>query len=184
MDAETNTQSPLLQFYLGTGTDARGRRIEEILAWDDEKLERVHDYIQWLFPLTERSAFNAQAPRLRPDEIESFRRNDALRRRLKQSLERMLRFYGLRLEQSRLEKIKVVPTSDFGRRSGRWLSPNNHNHLRLTRIMTSTATLGLIDEARALRAALLDLANRTPSAATRTTVEYWRRAIPDDDDDS
>ena len=49
--------SQLVNFYLGDAPDNQGRMIDEILSWKDEQLEDVHDYIQWLFPLKERSAF-------------------------------------------------------------------------------------------------------------------------------
>ena len=43
---------------------AKGKRgfLEDVLQWDDEKLERTHDYIQWMFPTDQESAFNASAP--------------------------------------------------------------------------------------------------------------------------
>ena len=53
---------PLLRFYRLEGPDARGRTLPEIWAWDAARLEGVHDYIQWLFPLPEPSAFNPHAP--------------------------------------------------------------------------------------------------------------------------
>ena len=53
---------PLLRFYGLESGDARGRSLTEIWGWDDERLEQVHDYIQWLFPLREPSAFNPGAP--------------------------------------------------------------------------------------------------------------------------
>ena len=39
--------------YLGH-KDYKGRSLEQILAWTDADLERTHDYIQVLFPTTER----------------------------------------------------------------------------------------------------------------------------------
>ena len=183
MESEIRTPSLLVRFYLGTGTDARGRHIDEIWEWDDEELEFVHDYIQWLFPLQEPSAFNSRAPRLTAADITAFQRSGTLRAQLGKSYQRMLRFYGLRLEW--VDGARVVPGPEFDRRKRGWLNPNNHNHLRLTRIMTSMATLGLSDEALALQAPLLDLAVQNPSAVTRQTVAYWRRAVLDtsgDDD--
>jgi hypothetical protein len=49
----------IMDFYSGLSPDHRGRHLNEILEWSDDELERVHDYIQWLFPLTERSGFNS-----------------------------------------------------------------------------------------------------------------------------
>ncbi|MFN3593440.1 MAG: opioid growth factor receptor-related protein [Thiobacillaceae bacterium] len=86
------TDSPLIAFYRGSGRDAAGRSLAQILAWDDERLERVHDYIQWLFPLDAPSAFNPLAPVLSPADIAAFRVDPQLRERLRASLRLMLRF--------------------------------------------------------------------------------------------
>ena len=56
------SQDAFIQFYQGQQPDNRGRMISEILEWDGELLEKAHDYIQWLFPLRDQSAFNATAP--------------------------------------------------------------------------------------------------------------------------
>ncbi len=55
-------RAAVLAFYRGEAADARGRWWRDILAKSDEWLEATHDYIQWLFPLPERSAFNPDAP--------------------------------------------------------------------------------------------------------------------------
>jgi len=86
--------SPILDFYLGTSPNAEGRRIEDIWDWDDGRLEGVHNFIQWLFPLRTRSAFNARAPVLSEAEIERFRESELLRQRLARSLDTMLRSTG------------------------------------------------------------------------------------------
>jgi hypothetical protein len=48
----------ILTFYQGQSPDSSGRMIETIWSWDYQKLEYTHDYIQWLFPLKEKSRFN------------------------------------------------------------------------------------------------------------------------------
>src|SRR5690242_21526611 len=69
----------LLGFYRGTSRDDRGRRIDEIWSFSHEQLEAVHDYIQWLFPLAERSAFNPGAPLLDEETIARFHRSEERR---------------------------------------------------------------------------------------------------------
>src|SRR5687767_5392549 len=86
--------SPIVGFYRGTTPDARGRMLEDILAADDGWLERTHDYIQWLFPLRARSAFNMHAPILDDATIEAFLAHDSLRNNLRRAFGRMLAFYG------------------------------------------------------------------------------------------
>ena len=84
-------------FYRGDGRDHRGRLLSDIHELDFYELEFNHDYIQWLFPLPEPSGANASAPLLSNDDIGRFRSDESLRRRLLQSFELMLSFFGLEL---------------------------------------------------------------------------------------
>ena len=155
--------TPVQAFYGGTGTDARGRTLQTILAWDDDALEAVHDYIQWLFPLPERSAFNPDAPILSDADVAAFHDQPALAAALRRSLARMRAFYGL----------------PGGRaRQAQWVTPGNHNMLRLSRMLRSLHLLGLDDDARAL---LRDLEALYKAGAGGVigpvTLGYWRRAV-------
>ena len=70
---------PLVAFYRDGAQDDRGRTLNEILAWPDDRLEAVHDFIQWLFPLPERSGANPGAPTLDAATIEAFHATPAMR---------------------------------------------------------------------------------------------------------
>ncbi|HKN68686.1 MAG TPA: opioid growth factor receptor-related protein [Gemmatimonadaceae bacterium] len=157
----------LIAFYSEKGTDDRGRRIGEIWSFSHEELEAVHDYIQWLFPLAERSAFNPGAPLLDDETIARFREDDVMRANLERSLRVMLDFYGLAIAG---HEILRVPT--FGPRSRVWLTPHNHNFLRLTRILKSLSLLGLHDRATQLLACLEGL-----PGIDEVTLRYWRQAV-------
>jgi hypothetical protein len=146
---------PCLDFYLGIGTDDRGRYLKEILHWPDAQLEEVHDYIQWTFPLAERSGFNIHAPVLTPLEISEFRSNPKFRQNPKASFVRILGFYGLIL--SGRQPLKVKRALYFEEASANWITLGNHNHLRITRILKSLLTLGLQEEAVAFYDCLEDI---------------------------
>lgn len=166
---------PIILFYAGQAADVFGRGIEEIWAWDHEQLEVVHDYIQWLFPLRERSRFNPQAPSLTDGVVEKFLADAVLRGRLKKSLEVMLGFYGFEmLKSDGPVQIKCAPS--FRLRSPVWLHPMNHNHLRLTRILSSIRTLGLEKESAALFSCLAEIYRVRPDKITADTFQYWQRA--------
>jgi len=172
------TKSRLLDFYSGVGTDDRGRYLKEMLQWPDARLEEVHDYIQWMFPLAERSGFNIHAPVLTPPEISEFRSNPELRQNLKASFVRILGFYGLILSGS--HPLKVKRALHFEEASRNWISPGNHNHLRITRILKSLLTLGLEEEARAFYDCLEDIygaecATSNPGIS-EATFSFWQRA--------
>ena len=111
---------PVLRFLEGRGTDGFGRRVEEILSFDDGDLERNHDFIQWLFPLPERSQAQPQPPILTAEEIAAIRGNSVARANLDRVVSMMAGFY---------------------RRNDHWLRPHDHNHLRITRIIRSLALL-------------------------------------------
>lgn len=166
----------ILDFYAGRAPDDRGRWLATILAWDDAYLEEVHDYIQWLFPLPEPSAFQPEAPLLDAKTISVFRADATLQEKLRASFLRMLSFYGLRPDEG-----AVVRAEDFRERSYNWLQPGNHNHLRLTRILRSLCLLGLEREALALFACLRSIyqeeeATARPRISART-FRFWREAV-------
>ena len=144
----------LLRFYAGTGIDDRGRRIDEIWSFSRDELERVHDYIQWLFPLDEPSAFNPRAPLLDAATIERFRTDARLRENVERSLDVMRAFYA----------------------SEDWITPHNHNFLRLTRILKSLSLLGFDERAAELLSWLEEIYTRHSSSIGTTTLEYWRAA--------
>jgi hypothetical protein len=172
----TRSDDALLRFHRLEGPDARGRTLSEIWTWDASRLEGVHDYIQWLFPLAEPSAFNPDAPLLTEATIEAFRSDASLRDRLLRSLTLMLEFYGLALASGNDGELRIGRGPAFASTSRGWLQAGDHNHLRLTRILTSLRLLGLEDHARALYECLVTIARDHPSAISATTLAYWRRA--------
>lgn len=126
-----------------------------MLSFDDASLEHVHDFIQWLFPLRERSGANPTAPRLDDATVSAFHQRPDLRANLRRSYDRMLAFYK----------------ADRG-----WLTPGNHNHLRLTRMLISLRTLGLEGEARELYGYVTAIAKQR-GGVTSDSLRYWREAM-------
>jgi hypothetical protein len=167
-----------LDFYYGVGPDQRGRFLREILDWPDDELEGTHDYIQWLFPLQERSGFNVSAPVLDAGTIYEFRSRVELQRNMGASFRRVLKFYGLEMAESSAPVIKPSPC--FAQRSKNWLAEHNHNHLRITRILKSLRILGLNSEAAAFFDCLAGIYNaETDSGFSRIsdeTFRFWRLA--------
>ena len=167
----TENTDAVVGFYSG-GRDAAGRTLGEILAWDDDRLEMVHDYIQWVFPTRQPSGVNPFAPLVTGATARAFAADEALRDRLRRALDRMLAFYGLTRRAERIE----IDAARFPARARTWLNPGNHNHLRLTRIMDSLSALGLRDDALALKRCLLEDVCAGPGAGrvTERTLEFWR----------
>jgi hypothetical protein len=164
--------SRLLDFYRGEGTDTEGRRLAEIWAWDDDDLEAVHDFIQWLFPLPEPSRFNPDAPLLTEEEIRAFRADELLQANLARSFERILAFLGLTLAEG-----KVGERANFAVRARvAWAFPN-HNWLRVTRILRSLTLLGQGEKAQALYGWLSEQYRSGRSPIPADTFRYWTAAV-------
>jgi hypothetical protein len=87
----------------------------------------------------------------------------------------MLAFYGLELSEGRVRRA-----ASFGQKSANWLRPNNHNHLRITRILKCLRLLGREEESRAFFDCLADIyasERRKPRPAiTERTFEFWQHA--------
>ena len=165
--------SAILDFYKGSGGNSGGWRLQEILEWSDEELEEVHDFIQWLFPLPEHSQANPYAPLLDPATISAFHNDEKLRRELRSSLDRMLLFYGFTRHQD-----SIFEGEHFRTRAANWLTPGNHNHLRLTRMIRSLRILGLEVEAQALWKALQTVyqSEEGANSISQRTYNFWTRA--------
>jgi hypothetical protein len=147
--------SAITSFLSGTGTDHRHRKIGDILAFDDQQLEHIHDYIQWLFPLPERSAFNALAPILTVEDIDRLRMNAAAHENIRAAAERMLSFYRL---------------------TANWLTARDHNHLRISRIIRSIAlTIGR-DDAAWFHDEIMKLVEAAGNPVSEESLAYWREA--------
>ncbi|MBL8628324.1 MAG: hypothetical protein JNM81_01755 [Rhodospirillaceae bacterium] len=167
------SDSAIIAFYRGHGTDHAGRRMADILAWDHRRLEMVHDYIQWLFPLPEASRFNPDAPLLSAADKAEFRASPELQAKVLQSLDVMLGFYGLARTPSDIQRGPVWQSTQH------WLAPLNHNHLRLTRILLFLGHIGLPDVAAQLLKVLNDIAvNEGHKMVSPRTLSFWHDAVP------
>lgn len=127
----------IVAFYSGEKPDSRGRYIEEVWSFSDHQLENVHDYIQWLFPLPTRSAFNPTAPLLTQRTISAFRESELLSSRLRQSIEVMLKFYGLESVQAKhgvgdrqIDRLRYQVTELAPARESQPSSFNSHHDKR------------------------------------------------------
>jgi hypothetical protein len=165
----------IIRFYRHQALDNRGRSLDMIRGFDDAMLESVHDYIQWLFPLRERSAFHPEAPTLTDAAVEAFHSDAALRAELAASLAVMLRFYGFCAIDDGVH-IRIEKSPVFSAHARNWLTRKNHNFLRLTRIIRCLQVLGLPDEAAALFAELERIYEHHRHIIGADTFEFWRAA--------
>ena len=167
----------MVRFYRDERGDHRGRKLSTILSRSTEWLEYTHDYIQWLFPLAVPSAFNPDAPILSSSDIQEFYSDRVLRSTLRDALNVMLDFYGLLLVARTEACMQVIKDSSFETRAQSWLTPGNHNFLRITRILKSLCLLGLPEHAQALFECLNLIYKEHGGVVGAETFEFWRRAV-------
>jgi hypothetical protein len=162
--------SQLLDFYRGTGTDSEGRTLQELWGYSYDAMEHVHDFIQWLFPLVERSRFNPSAPLLTDADIAAFRAEPPLHENLLRSFRKFLDFLGLVYVDDRVE-----PAAAGAARRAVFAAPN-HNWLRISRVLASTRMLGLEPASRAFFSYLKGLRDRDEAPIPADTFGYWQMA--------
>lgn len=167
----------LIAFYLGEFPDIEGRMIETIWSWDYRRLEYTHNYIQWLFPVKERSHFNPRAPILDDETIELFKSHPQLKAHLLQSVKVLLKFYGLQCSREEASEVEITKSSEYFERKQNWLNQDNHNYLRITRILTSLNLLGLGNYAQAFFKCLDQIYQEEKHQIGRETYEYWKYAV-------
>ena len=145
--------SAVVDFLSGDGADRAGRTLEQVLAFDDAALERHHDYIQWLFPLTEPSGAVPGSPVLNATDVAALRSSPEAQGNLRRGAARMLVFY---------------------RDTRHWRAPVDHNHLRITRILRSLRLLVSDAAADDFHAAIANLSAEAPINARSRA--FWAAA--------
>lgn len=133
---------PNLDFYLGVKPSLPdGIYINDFhdeWAGQYDKLECVHTFIQWLFPLPE-PGMNYEATPLTREEIDGFCESSTAKENLLKSYKLMLDFYGIKLRNKATGEVE---------RAANWrerfdnLNRHTHNSLRITRILKCLGILG------------------------------------------
>ncbi len=175
----TNDSPLILAFFLGSGTDDRGRKLSQIVQKSDRWLEETHDYIQWLFPLYVRSRFNPDAPLLTDEVRVAFTNPEnpnraVLQQNFGSAIYRMLAFYGYSFSPGSTD---VSPTGEWRDRADNWLTDGNHNFMRMTRVLRSMMLLGRQELARSFHECLLSAARVHPTVISKRTLAFWEEAV-------
>ncbi len=161
----------IINYYLGSGTDDKGRTLTDVLNFTDSELESVHDYIQWLFPTFEMSAYHPEAPIFTADSAMAFVETGLIMDNARFAFDRIMQFYGMAYLDS--TNKETVVRYDF---SNNWVTRGNHNFLRLTRILKFLNIVGMSNEADALFAALCGVYAAQPVVVGRRTLKFWIEA--------
>ena len=157
------TPSDAINFLNGAGNNSSGYSLEKILLWDDDSWENEHDFIQWLFPIDTPSNFNPDSPVLNAETVERMRKNPNVKKGVLEAYERFLGFCGLIRGSDGLEH------KEFKRNV--W-EHENHNWLRITRVLRCLSLLELHDEANELLSFVSNLPN-----VNAKTMQHWKNAV-------
>ncbi|MBO3461569.1 opioid growth factor receptor-related protein [Aetokthonos hydrillicola Thurmond2011] len=177
MKDEKQLTSMIVPFYLEEQPDTENRMIHEIWAWNFDKLEYTHNYIQWLFPIIEKSSFNLNAPTLNNEVIQKFYTDTRLQKNLLQSLTVLLRFYGLQGSVNEDGIYIVTKSEDYPNRMKQWINSSNHNYLRITRILKCLVSLGCNTYAQAFYQCLKQIYSEESQLIGNKTFHFWTGAI-------
>ncbi|XP_021420152.2 opioid growth factor receptor-like [Oncorhynchus mykiss] len=144
---------------------------------DYKRLERVHSYIQWLFPLRE-PGVNYMASELTKKEILAFRESEGAKKRLVESYELMLRFYGIQLVNKDTGEVK---RADNWKERFANLERNMHNNPCITRILKGLGELGFEHYQSPLVHFFLEemLVKKNLSSIKRNVFDYFLFAVRD-----
>ncbi|XP_072552902.1 opioid growth factor receptor isoform X2 [Salminus brasiliensis] len=172
---------PNLKFYLNeiksSPDDVSIETFHSEWRTDYKRLERAHSYIQWLFPLRE-PGVNYMATELTKKEIQAFRENEEAKKRLVDSYELMLGFYGIQLLSRETGEVK---RAENWRERFANLERNMHNNLRITRILKSLGELGFEHYQAPLVRFFLEetLVRKNLSSVKRSVLDYFLFAVRD-----
>lgn len=136
MNQSDEDVTALISFLHGLGKDTHNRTLTDVWAFDDTQIEQTHDFIQWLFPLAERSLSAPKSPSL----------NEAAKTALRASA---------------VAKNNILTSREwyegFLERNRHWVVRYDHNHLRITRVIKSLRLLVDNDCADGFRDAVYDM---------------------------
>lgn len=149
--------SQLTQFLLADGQIPNGKTFGQIMNQRTADFEMAHDQIQWLFPLPEPSRAQPQSPILTRAEYDELKAGYFHLDRLVSAKRYMLEF---------LSRYKL------------WMSPHDHNHLRISRVIKCASLFRghvYADDFRVMVwKTLRD--NGKADVISNTTVNHWLAA--------
>lgn len=138
-------------FLMGTAKDGKLRYYDEFFRYTDRQLERYHDYIQYMFPTDRKSKYEL-APTVSVQDARCWGQEEPIVRNMRKAYKRMKQFY-----------------SD----SERWITPNNHNYRRISRMLRSMRMFSLNNEADDFFSFVSDIYEKNESIIGSKTYEYW-----------
>ena len=148
-----NHPSNIVDFLNGTCTDSSNRYLQDIWKMDDQEIENTHNFIQWIFPLKERSQAVPNSPILTEDEIIHIKDSNITQNNIKKSSEWFLNFLT---------------------RNNYWICYSDHNHLRITRAVKSLRMIHSNEEAEKFKKHIFDLIEDNEYKISERALQFWK----------
>ena len=145
----------LVDFLNGTSPDHQGRYLRDIWDFNDRTIEHTHDFIQWMFPLTEKSLSVPGVPTLSATDIEAIRSSDVARANLERSAQWYLGFL---------------------QRNNHWIRSYDHNHLRVTRMVKCVRLVFGGTRADVIKKSVFQITGGGLNHISDRTLRYWEDA--------
>lgn len=169
-------EGEIVEFYMGqTRTPQTNLSIDDVHSLTWEKLENAHDYIQKIFPIRTASQAIKPAPISTEKDEQQFRDSLYLRRQILKSLFVMLDFYGLEYD---IMSDSIIKAPHFKQRALVWLNADNHNHARLSRILSSLQLYDFQEYSLKLHLTLKQIYKENPTAISPKTIKIWQEFFP------
>jgi hypothetical protein len=143
-------------FLAGTCRDARARHINDILRFTPDKIEENCTFLQWVFPTHEPSPIEPGAWTLTTADIYAINRSYEALKNHNAALSMMRHFYILH--------------------NTSWLTIGDHNHKRITRIITNISLVHGVERARGFYDIIMFHVSQVGNPINPTTLEFWRKA--------
>lgn len=162
----------ILEFYRGEKPNTDGLYIKDIIDADDLFLEANHTYIQWLFPNRDASYFNKDAPLLTDEVVSRIKSSDTYLYMVKKAFDRMMKFYNI--------DTMSAYHADFPPRQFWWVTKNNHNFFRCTRILNTLREFGMDKELKLFYDKLIKIYWDNLDVIGPLTFKFWAIAYDGD----
>lgn len=145
----------VLKFLEGAGEDHARRTHAFILAQNDIFWEEQHDFIQWVFPLNEKSMAVPKSPVLRAPEVRDIKDSQKAQEALQKATKRFKRFLHNSFD---------------------WRYYNDHNHLRITRVIKSLRLTVSDESATKFKSWVYDELGDDLNRIDHKTRSFWQDA--------
>jgi len=165
----------LVKFLEGDGRDDHHRLFADIIpGFSPEALESVHNWVQWVFPLYESSIYNPTAPLLDDETVAYLRESKKFNLRITYATLRLAAYYFVGLDGYDHSYVArgVKPP---------WVTMNNHNYQRITRILKNLTILGKHSIAQDFFDHAHDIYIKYPKLVGDRTMDFWESAITTSD---